>query len=226
MQAFVDLKESRVHVCLKCGSFFVQRSLFCRPCYAVIRDLYSYPYLSERSQPLKTQFLLYWEPQQSDSVSFLLRQLKDHRQSVAWRFYAEDFWQAYLQKKNFEIKPQTLLVPSPSKSPLEVDHAYLFCQALSEVSGIEMLPLLRRDSKNYDQKKKSKKQRKEITLYLREKISPSIFEKRHIILVDDILTTGETAKAASKALRGSLSFEAWVLAYRSTLGCGTPLNLL
>lgn len=41
--------------------------------------------------------------------------------------------------------------------------------------------------------------------------------EKHVIFIDDIVTTGATAQSARKAVRSSLGFEVWCLAQRRQL---------
>lgn len=224
MRHLKNIIEFKISSCLRCGSIFSDDSLFCHSCYQGLRSAYG-PRLGIRFDPVKTSYLFQWSPWASDSLSQLLIEMKGTKNKSAWTFYALEFWRAYCAENKFIIPQQSLLVPAPAKSLYSLDHAGLFCKALSEVSGLPRMPLLMRTSSSVDQKMKNKIQRRQIKIEIHEKISRESVGPYHIILVDDVLTTGATALAAKQSLLGVKSFEVWALASRS-LSCGNPLNLL
>ncbi len=202
--------------CLKCGSFAVNKSLFCNYCFSELYEPGESLYF--RNDPVETFYLFNWIPMESDSLSFLLRQLKGSQQIIAWRYYAKLFWkEIYVHNiLQFEGK-DVLLVPSPSKFPGQPDHAEIFCKNLSEFSGIPMASILQRKDVS-EQKKKRKKDRLNDRVKLIENFSANNISGKHVIFVDDILTTGGTALAARKALGVVKNFTVWSLASRA-FGC-------
>jgi predicted amidophosphoribosyltransferase len=186
-----------------------------------LRCRFSYENLSERTSPVKTKYLFNWNPLESDSLSAVFLNLKSAEKD--WKFFAKEFWKSYLTDSKLEFVPNTVLIPVPSKTKKE-DHAFWFCRELSTLTGIPMLKALAYPPNAKSQKRKSRRERRQIRFDLAENISFEGLKVSHVILVDDIVTTGETALAARRALR-PLSFEVWALASRA-LSCGNPLNLL
>ncbi len=202
--------------CLKCGSFSVKESQFCRTCFAKIYKPGDSLYC--RSQPIQTYYLFNWIPQESDSLSFLLRHLKGSKKETAWRYYAKIFWnEIYVHNIELFQGRDLVLVPSPSRSEAMPDHAEFFCQNLAELSGIPMLRILKRTD-NLEQKKRRKKDRRRDRLTIRENFSVNMLADKEILFVDDIVTTGGTALAAQAALGVAKNFTVWALASRG-LGC-------
>ena len=203
--------------CLKCGSFFLTDSLLCKACFSEFyvpgESLY------HRSDPVPTFYLFNWIPQQSDSLSFLLRQLKGSRQSLAWKYYAKIFWQEiYVHNMEQFAGQQFVLVPSPSQSTEQADHAEFFCRGMSEASGFPMFSILERKDET-EQKSKRKKDRRKDRFRLRENFSTDFLVGKQVIFVDDIMTTGGTALSAQMTLGLTKNFTVWALASRA-FGCG------
>ena len=203
--------------CLKCGSFSVNSSLFCKTCLTVFYQPGDSLYY--RDDPVSALYLFNWIPQESDSLSFLIRQLKGHQQKQAWQYYAKIFWnEIYVHNINQYAGRQIVLVPRPSKSLSRPDHAEFFCQSLSEISGFPMLSILERKDQT-EQKQKRKKDRAKDRFKVRENFSPELLTGKEVIFVDDVLTTGGTALAAMATLGLAKNFTVWALASRA-FGCG------
>ncbi|MGZ6460356.1 MAG: ComF family protein [Bdellovibrio sp.] len=119
-----------------------------------------------------------------------------------------------------------IIVPAPAKKFGDHDHAYLFAEGLSHALGATLLPCLKKHSLK-SQRGSGRGERALLEMEIVENISKDVdFSPNTLwIFVDDILTTGATARAAHKALGSPQNFEIWTLAYRS-LSCGASKDLL
>ena len=167
--------------------------------------------------------LFHWKPGESDLLSNLILNLKGAGASMAWDFYAASFAQKYVPA--LPVGRRLRLVPAPSKTG-GPDHATLFAQALARHCGAEFCPCLRKISQA-SQRGGSRGDRALIEMELVEKntVMPEDWSEVLWIFVDDIVTTGSTARAAELALGRPPHFEVWVLAERS-LSCGASTDLL
>ncbi|MBO7094395.1 MAG: ComF family protein [Spirochaetia bacterium] len=113
----------------------------------------------------------------------------------------------YLCKKGLE---NVLLVPAPC-SPARLkktgyNHMEAVCRALKGLHGIPFADVLRR-RRGRQLKKLGKQERKEELadkLYMRPKDArkfQSLCQEKHVILIDDVFTTGTTASACSRILK-------------------------
>ncbi|MGZ3743352.1 MAG: ComF family protein [Pseudobdellovibrionaceae bacterium] len=126
------------------------------------------------------------------------------------------------------MKKSFFIIPSPSKTK-SPDHAQLFAHALVRKGGGELYNcLLRKDPIN-QQKNKSRRQRQKVTFVWSENFTKQEFIKvssgKRIIFVDDVVTTGSTARAAWISLGKPRDFAVWALAQRG-LSCGASSSLL
>lgn len=132
---------------------------------------------------------------------------------------ATKFWTQYYALETFSSR-DLIFIPAPARFEKEDDHASLFAKELSRLFGSPSLKLLRRVSQA-EQKGMSREERAQNRLALREAfnlpsgngLAQSLGEKK-IVFVDDLLVSGQTARAAYIALGKPKNFEAWTIAYR------------
>lgn len=164
-----------------------------------------------------------WKPGESDLLSRMFLALKDRRSSGAWTYHAEQF----ARQRIGELGQRPIwIVPAPSRLETQKDHAYLWGEALAYLMGAEFKPCLARASDSH-QRGGDRAERALIEMRLREKYTGTLASSSEALLVfvDDIYTTGATARAAYRALGSPPHFEVWVLAHRS-LSCGASGDLL
>lgn len=211
--------KTRLSACLHCGSLQVEHAGLCVPCHEVLNH---YPHRPRRRQDwLKA--LYSWNPGESDLLSTLVLSLKGRYNQRGWEHFARQMVQRNLPR--LSAGRRLHFVPAPSKSGAE-DHASLFARALAVHTGGVFTPCLRKASSG-KQRRADHGERALIAMELVEKNTELSINSTDIlwIFVDDILTTGSTARAARMALGSPPHFEVWVLAERG-LSCGASTDML
>jgi len=133
--------------------------------------------------------------------------LKGGRLTASFEYYARIFLS---RKSHLPPSQKVVLVPCPD-SP-ERAHALSFCQALANILGVDYVVALERQRFSGPQKDKASVDRQRISFQRTQNL-----EEKHVIFIDDIVTSGATVTAARKALGPVAGFEVWCLARRRLL---------
>lgn len=217
--------------CLYCGSLGRNADGLCAVCS---EDLWEWQrktggLFHQKIHKLEVQALFRWLPGKQEVLSRLLRALKGEGGEKLWRIYAEEFLRLRIPDKASSKAKPFLLIPAPSRTGKE-DHARYFAKALIQLGlNAEICNCLSRGNVKGSQKKRSRRLRQKARLEWAENFTLSDFNAKsvgkHIIFIDDVVTTGSTAMAAWKTLDKPRDFAVWALAQRS-LSCGATRNLL
>ncbi len=194
--------------CLHCGSFFVTNSQFCQCCET---DLWRKHPTTRAFELTATEIqawaLFDWFPDQDRKVSKLIISLKGGEPAVAFDFYARAF---VARMPLASLPSNAVLLPCPNSKGR--DHAANWAKALSKLLGIPVIQSLEFMPGHTSQKSKTISERQKIVFHATD--HPT---HKHVIFIDDIVTTGATALAAKKALGRTQGFEVWCLAHRRQL---------
>lgn len=208
------ISKAFVH-CLLCGAYPTARlSEICDPCAREIESWFRSSRSTVDLQEGKAICGFFWEPGGLQRKVTLTYGLKGRAQMQTWHLLAEIF-----VRQNFHLieNRRHLLLAIPGMAGIGDDHSWRFARALAPwVGGHVLKVFIRTHSKS----------QKDLSRFDREKSALSIDPKTRrflkdwaergwkIILVDDVVTTGATARAAWHALYGVPGSEIWSLAYR------------
>lgn len=159
------------------------------------------------------QSLIRWESGKNNLISQFIGHLKGERREKQWKYLANKMAQ---QIRLGNIENSVIIYP-PSKS--DNDHAALFAKESSKILSIPALSIFAYEDRKIEQKKMSKKDRLKLQLTLKREVirNKHVIDKllsSHVIFIDDVLTTGATARAAFEAIPKPQSFTIVVLANR------------
>lgn len=187
--------------CLQCGSFAFRSSLLCRYCEDILFKSSVHPKLFKnevRKIPCRSLFL--WRKDRDRILNRISLGLKGARQKRAWQFYAEKFLEVWTAAE--ELPRDAVFVPCPSSTD-KPDHAWLFADALSELTGIPIKSVLKKTSV-MEQKQLSRLERESILSSKFNLCSITNEKFSRVYFVDDIITTGATVLAAQLQLNKCL----------------------
>ncbi len=192
-----------VFICLICK--IPNRVSVCESCWAQLHRLQT-PYV-RREEPFRIRSLFTWGEDSGRALPWLLHSLKGSADPERWLPLAQLF------VRQFRSSPTAQLLPVPGQT---ADHAAGWAQALSLASGLKLAPpLLRRlNESSWIQKRLVRRERQKI----RFAATQPCMKYTPLVLVDDVITTGSTARAVYTALNRPLGFEVWCLVDRRPCG--------
>lgn len=188
----------------------------CSTCFQSAIDCTCMPKLLSDSGALCLRKLFFYHPERYKEVSNrLVYFIKRHQTYRVFCHLAKDWMPQLaeeLQTLGIENKAEEcLLVSLPrgwtARSHYGFDQSDRLCRALSDVTGIPYLSLIRRKMGGVEQKKLKQRERlrnmKRRLILRKKRLEKSGVElsKRTVILVDDLVTTGTTMAAAISILR-------------------------
>ncbi len=218
--------------CPLCGATWPPKNWLCLDCEQQLYRMFLEPeamsWTEERR--LKVYSLLDWQRGETSDqfLSRLIYSLKGGELKKAWRGLALEFlsrWQRQAQQGSYRsgelLGQNILLIPAPPAQKGDKDHALEFSRALGDLLDAPVWRGLRRThptGKGWVQKRLGRFQRGQLQLERDPgRCFPSQLEGRWFVFVDDLITSGSTARAARAALSGlkKQDFLCWTLLRRS-----------
>ena len=208
----------QIRTCSLCQLWSTTGSWLCLSCLGDLRARCNASSSLQVKDLPPVSYLWRWTPGDY-KLGKLLHSLKGGANSGVWRKLVRE-----------EVRPlvphrarHVVVVPIPSRNPKNrQDHAWRLAQALAELRGFEFEPnLIREPGSIEEQKRLTRKLRVRSTAFKWQPVSqptklPGVEAsgKIHHVLVDDVITTGETMRAAVHAMGDHRRISIWCLACR------------
>lgn len=207
--------------CEMCGGWAVIGPLqVCSFCELKVERIMSSPGVIRLFGEYRGRFAWTWNPEEKLGKRDLLMFLKGTARVHLWSRLAEEFLIRHegvlSQKRDF------LVVPIPARVSLQRDHAWLWASHLAKHTGGLMMEGLLHTLPPGEQKKRDLETREGVRLRMNPEIRKELIQRlkdpqTQLVIADDVVTSGATARAAWMALGRPKECEIWALAYRTTL---------
>lgn len=200
-----------LRACAVCKMYFPPTNWLCTMCWKAIEREYLYSnnlYRTEKCLPHLR--LLDWHEDNQQLIKFFIDSLKYGGPDFIFKRLGLEMFSRFIHIPLWSKKTFPIFIPAPSKPNIKKDHAFMLAEALSFYFGGEVENLLKRETFSFSQKKKSKRKRTDIQM---ERVG-TIPCNRPLVFVDDVLTTGATARAAFQALNKPKNFFIFTLVWR------------
>ncbi|MCB0390442.1 MAG: hypothetical protein KDD58_04085 [Bdellovibrionales bacterium] len=183
-------------------------------CHFCQKHVYARPFFFNDEIDLKGYCLWEWSKTKNHWCKDVIYKLKRKKILEIHEFLAQLFLkQEILYLRSQRNNLSVILIPSPCTPNTKTDHARSMAMAISEMTGWPILDVLQKGSQ-INQKAKSRKERLNIKVNLSHqfKMDP----QKTYIFIDDVITTGSTARACWETLGRPPKFEVRALIYRSS----------
>ena len=200
-----------IRCCAVCRKYYPPTHWLCSLCWKYLEKEYlSFEDVYRVEKTLPHLRLFDWH---NDNYYFLQRFIKSLKQGGPFFIFEKlglESFSRFIHRSLWPKESKLVFIPAPPSGKTIKDHAHLFAKSLSFYFGAEMRLLLKKKSKKSQQKSKNKKERSSVELLSTGFLKP----EEIIVFVDDVLTTGSTARSAYRALNKPKNFFIFTLAWK------------
>lgn len=191
--------------CLVCQAFLLSDSPLCEFCSRQFHERVERQGVVVRRSPVFVQSLWSWSRDNEELSRALIYSLKGNSDPRRWLKFATLLLQA-----SVPLPRGSCLIPIPSKQG-KSDHATGFARALCCLTGDPVEEILRSKVQRH-QRELTRRQRSHIAFEKAQRWRKSY---SHYVLVDDVVTSGATLRAAFLALNEPISIQGLCLMDRA-----------
>ncbi len=155
--------------------------------------------------------LIDWTAENDSFIRAVLMSLKGPRRSLFVKELAREFFIRIQYIPSLKRDPSLIFIPCPSRNHAR-DHGFFWAKALGEQLKQPVQQALSHLGSHSDQKAKNLFLRGERKFLLTT--NECQLKNKNLVFVDDVVTSGATAKAAYLALRKPESFMVWSIFWR------------
>ena len=206
--------------CVHCGTPTSNPLWLCEPCLKQVHPFFIATTILPEYSKILTTSLLSWENKNFHPLTSLIYSLKNPSHTEIWQAWAQQL--AVKLVNSSQLLPplhQTVLIPCPSRQNFRFDHAFALAFNLSKHLDISVSMALGERSQA-PQKELRLLERKQIQMKL---LDTDVLKFKYFVFVDDIISSGNTAMAAWKALGSPKKFYVWTLFHRPKLALKSEL---
>lgn len=185
--------------CPLCKTLFPRRTVLCEPCREKLWEKKA-PFVRDETG-FRVRSLFAWEAKGPKAFDWLIRSLKGRAEPEWWADFA--LWLLYEFSRHQQTPP--LLVAIPSRRP----HALGLARALAGWTGWELAPEKTLTIVGDRWQKGLSRVRRQAVQF--QSGGAFCTDYKSVIIIDDVVTTGATLRAAHHALGRPRNCEAWCL---------------
>lgn len=201
--------------CPVCGQSFPPIEWLCVHCLRKLKGFYLEPQHLMRMQfSFRHLRLIDWTSENDSFIRAVLMSLKGSRRSLFFEVLAKEFFMRVQYLSSLRRDHPLILIPCPSKNSSK-DHGFFWAKALSKRLNLSVQQALGPLDPHSNQKTKNLSLRGDRKFLL--KVDGKNLSNKNLVFVDDVVTSGATAKAAYLALGKPESFMVWSIFWRKKI---------